>query len=104
MDRFVNALLAGIAEGATYGLIALGVVLVYKATRVLNFAQGEIGTFAIYIAWAVTNEPIDLPLLPAFDVPVIVGVAIALTFAAFAGAGTEFVLRPLSSASRLTVT
>lgn len=104
MDRFVNAILSGVAEGATYGLIALGIVLVYKATRVLNFAQAEVGTFALYLAWAATDRPIDLPLLPAFDVPLVGGIVFGLAFAAVAGAGTELVLRPLSGAPRLTVT
>lgn len=104
MDRFINAILVGVAEGATYGLVALGIALVYKATRVLNFAQAEIGTFSIYIAWALTNQAIDLPFLPAFNVPVFAGLVAALAFAAVAGASTEFMLRPLRGAAPLTIT
>jgi branched-chain amino acid transport system permease protein len=46
-----STLVAGAVNGAIYGLIALGIVLVYKGTRVLNFAQGEIGTFALFVTW-----------------------------------------------------
>ncbi len=46
-----SALVSGIIVGGIYGLIAIGIVLVYKGSRVLNFAQGEIGTIALYIAW-----------------------------------------------------
>jgi branched-chain amino acid transport system permease protein len=94
MDRFLNAVLAGIAEGATYGLVALGIVLVYKATRVLNFAQAEIGTLCIYLLWEMTQ----------LGVPVLIALPIALIAAALMGAATEIILRPLSEAPRLTVT
>ena len=39
---FVQQLVSGIALGCVYGLIALGFVLVYKATEVVNFAQGDL--------------------------------------------------------------
>jgi len=96
MDRFVNAVLAGISEGATYGLVALGIVLVYKATRVLNFAQAEIATYSLYLVWLMTEPPLNIPVFPA--------VIIGLIIAGFAGGATEVILRPLSAAPRLTVT
>lgn len=43
----------GLQSGAVYSLIALGIVLVYKATRVLNFAQGELGTVPAFLAYAI---------------------------------------------------
>ncbi|HEV2888828.1 MAG TPA: branched-chain amino acid ABC transporter permease, partial [Frankiaceae bacterium] len=46
----------GFVYGGIYGLIAVGIVLVYRGTRVINFAQGEIGTFSLYLAWYVTVE------------------------------------------------
>src|SRR5256885_17203491 len=42
MLYFVQQLVSGIALGCVYGLIALGFVLVYKATEVVNFAQGDL--------------------------------------------------------------
>jgi branched-subunit amino acid ABC-type transport system permease component len=40
-----SVLAIGIATGAIYGLFAVGLVLVYETTRVLNFAQAELGAF-----------------------------------------------------------
>ncbi|HVL32117.1 MAG TPA: branched-chain amino acid ABC transporter permease, partial [Actinomycetota bacterium] len=94
MDRLIAALLAGITDGASFGLIALGIVLVYKATRVLNFAQAEIGTLALYVEWELWR----------LGVPVFIALIVALVFAAAMGAGVEYVLRPLAAAPRLTVT
>ncbi len=42
MSAFVQALVSGIAIGCVYGLVALGFVLIYKATEVVSFAQGEL--------------------------------------------------------------
>src|SRR5438309_9297279 len=94
MNTAIAALLAGITEGATYGLIAVGIVLVYKATRVLNFAQAEIGTIAVYLEWELWR----------LGVPVGIAIIPALVVAAAMGAGTEYILRPLANAARLTVT
>ena len=53
MLDFVQQLVSGIALGCVYGLIALGFVLVYKATEVVNFAQGDLmmlgGFFALHV-------------------------------------------------------
>jgi branched-chain amino acid transport system permease protein len=46
-----GTVVTGVVNGAIYGLIALGIVLVYKGSRVLNFAQGEMGTFALFVTW-----------------------------------------------------
>jgi branched-chain amino acid transport system permease protein len=48
LDRFVHALGRGLAQGSIYALIALGFVLVFKATQTVNFAQGAI---ALVTAW-----------------------------------------------------
>ena len=52
----MSNLVLGCVYGGIYGLIAVGIVLVYRGTRVINFAQGEIGTFSLYLAWYVTVE------------------------------------------------
>lgn len=48
----VGVVVIGLQTGAVYSLIALGIALVYKATRVLNFAQGELGTVPAFVAYA----------------------------------------------------
>lgn len=52
----MSNLVLGVVYGGIYGLIAVGIVLVYRGTRVINFAQGEIGTFSLYLAWYTTVE------------------------------------------------
>ncbi|HVL80303.1 MAG TPA: branched-chain amino acid ABC transporter permease [Actinomycetota bacterium] len=106
-----SILISGITDGATYGLMALGIVLVYKATKVINFAQGEIGTFAIYLAWVATSElgahtghlgPI--PVI-GLGLPVLFGAALAVVLAGGMGVAMErIVIRPMSDAAPLTIT
>ena len=40
--QFVQLVISGVAQGCIYGLIALGFVLIYKATETVSFAQGEL--------------------------------------------------------------
>ena len=61
MDFFVTLLVRGVVLGCLYALIALGFVLVYKATGVLNFAVGEMAMFGGYLAAAFAG-PYGLPL------------------------------------------
>lgn len=46
-----TVVMLGLAKGAIYALVALGITLAYRASRVVNFAQGEIGTTAAFVAW-----------------------------------------------------
>ena len=46
----------GLIEGGIYGLLAVGIVLVYRGSRVLNFAQGEIGTIGLFVAWFLVTD------------------------------------------------
>jgi branched-chain amino acid transport system permease protein len=49
IDKFVNALASGIALGAVYALLALGFVIIFKATQVVNFAHGAIAALGAYL-------------------------------------------------------
>ena len=49
VDKFVNAFGSGIALGAIYALLALGFVIIFKATQVVNFAQGAIAALGAYL-------------------------------------------------------
>lgn len=87
MDLFLEVSLVGLAVGGVYALIALGYVLVYRATRVINFAHGNIMMVGAYFFFTFATL-LGLPW----------GIALALTLAAAAlfGAGLERVLlRPL---------
>jgi len=91
----------GVLIGLMYSLIALGFVLVYKATDAINFAQGEMAMFSTYIAWSLIQA--GFPYWVAFfvtlaisfagglaiervivrhfhDAPVLNGVIVALNF------------------------
>lgn len=51
MLDFIQQVIGGIALGCVYGLIALGFVLIYKATEVVNFAQGEIMMLGAFLSF-----------------------------------------------------
>ncbi|MGH3713091.1 MAG: branched-chain amino acid ABC transporter permease [Micromonosporaceae bacterium] len=85
----------GLFQGAVYGLLAVGLVLVYKGTRVFNFAQGEFGTVAAFVTWA---------LLVQLGWPYWLSVLAALLAAVLLGLLTEqLVVRPLLEQSRITL-
>ena len=50
MLDFIQQLVGGIAQGCVYGLIALGFVLIYKATEMVNFAQGDLMMLGAFFA------------------------------------------------------
>jgi branched-chain amino acid transport system permease protein len=85
--------ISGIALGAIYGLVALGIVLVHKATGILNFAHGEMVMVSTFVA---------LSLL-GFGLPYWLAVVLTLLFAAIFGLTVETVLiRKLIGAPLLT--
>ena len=64
MDRFLQYAVTGLSAGSLYALVALGLVLIYRSTRVLNFAHGDVatlGTFAAYVLAARTQGLLPLP-------------------------------------------
>ena len=76
---FLNLLVNGIVVGALYALVALGFVLIYKASGVINLAQGELVLLGAYIGLTFTTElnlPFALALLLTIVVSALVGVAI----------------------------
>jgi branched-chain amino acid transport system permease protein len=56
MADFWQQVVAGLASGSIYASLALALVLIHRATGVINFAQGEMATFSTYIAWALTTN------------------------------------------------
>jgi branched-chain amino acid transport system permease protein len=89
-----QALVIGIVAGSGYGLIALGLVLVYKSSGIFNFAQGEFGTIAVYALWGAHSV----------GVPYFVAMLLGLLAALASGLATErFVVRPLFGAPRVTL-
>ena len=57
MTELLSFTVLGLIQGMTYGIVALGIVLIYKGSRTLNFAQPFIGLFAAYFCWYLTGTP-----------------------------------------------
>src|SRR4051795_7976433 len=64
--NFLSPLINGIANGAAYGLLGLGLVLLYKSNRIFNFAQGEFATVAAIVTYVFYSGTGALPKLPFF--------------------------------------
>ncbi|MHC1789916.1 branched-chain amino acid ABC transporter permease [Solidesulfovibrio sp.] len=65
MDYYLQLLVSGLVIGSIYSLVALGFVIIYKATKVVNFAQGELVMVGAYICFSLTVQA-KLPFLAAF--------------------------------------
>ena len=52
MANFFQYVVIGLSNGGVYATLALALVLIHRATGIVNFAQGEMGMFATYIAWS----------------------------------------------------
>jgi branched-chain amino acid transport system permease protein len=83
----LQLVITGIAVGAVYSLMALGFVLIFKASTVVNFGPGELVLFGAYIAWA-TILNMKLPLVVAFPLTLVVAILLGLVI-------ERGVLRPL---------
>ena len=62
MERFVQVIVDGLATGSLYGALALAVVLIYRSTGIVNFAQGEMAMFSTFIAWGLMQAGLPLAL------------------------------------------
>ncbi len=78
MNQLLHQVLSGLATGGIYASVALALVMIYQATHLVNFAQGEMAMFATYIAWALMQA--GVPYWVAFALTVagafVLGVAV----------------------------
>ena len=81
MVEFLQMVLSGIAVGSSYALMGLGMVLIYKASEVPNFVQGEMALLPVFIAYM---------LLSSYGLPYYIAFPATLVFAFFLGAILEF--------------
>jgi branched-chain amino acid transport system permease protein len=87
-------IVSGLATGAIFASLALALVIIYRSTHVVNFAQGEMAMFTTYIAWDLMNR--GVPYWPAF--------VLTLAIAFVGGVAVERVLiRPFEQTSQLTI-
>jgi branched-chain amino acid transport system permease protein len=89
MHQFLQQIFSGLAAGAIYASLALALVMIYRATDLVNFAQGEMAMFSTYIAWTLVNA--GIPFWGAFALTLV---------ASFAGgmAIERVVIRPVEKA------
>jgi branched-chain amino acid transport system permease protein len=78
MGRFLQYAFAGLSAGSLYALVALGLVLIYRSTRVLNFAHGDVATFGTFVAFAAIGS--GMPLIVAVPIALAAGAVIAVVF------------------------
>ena len=95
MDTFVQLTISGLANGAILALAALGFVLIYKASGVINFAQGHFLRVGAYVVWALTVDA-GLHWAVAVAGAVLVAIALGLTV-------ERFILRPLVGEPTISV-
>jgi branched-chain amino acid transport system permease protein len=95
MNTFLSLTVYGLSDGALLALAALGFVLIYQATRVINFDQGEfllVGAYMFYTAFVVLRLPLILAAVFGVLVAIVLGVVVE-----------RFILRPLVGESAISV-
>lgn len=95
MDLLPQLIVSGVAAGCLYALVAIGLVLIYKATDIVNFAQGESVTVGAYMGWLMVSE---------FQMPYLAAMLVVLVGSALVGVVVERVAyRPLIKSPPFTV-
>jgi branched-chain amino acid transport system permease protein len=82
MDLLVGGIVSGIAVGLLYGLLGFAIVVLYKCTSIANFAQGNLGAIAAFIAYELTVDA-GLPAGLAIALAAVFGVAVGVLAYAF---------------------
>jgi branched-chain amino acid transport system permease protein len=94
MEAFLHQTLAGLATGSIYASLALALVMIYQATNLVNFSQGEFAMFSTYIAWSLIHA--GFPYWVAFFL------TIAISFV-LGAAIQRIIIRRFQDASVLSV-
>jgi len=94
MDIFIQQVVSGLATGGIYASLALALVMIYQATDVVNFAQGELAMFATYICWSLINAgmPYWVAFLSTLGIAFVGGVVIE-----------RILIRPVENAPILSI-
>ena len=94
MQLFAQQIVEGLASGAIYASLALALVLIYRATHIVNFAQGEMATLSVYLAWQLHQS--GVPFVLSLGIIAVVSFAMgALVF--------RLMIRPVLGASDHTM-
>jgi branched-chain amino acid transport system permease protein len=94
MENFLQQVVSGLATGGIYASLALALVMIYQATDVVNYAQGQMAVFSTYLCWSMLNH--GMPYWPAFLATVVI---------AFVGGVLiqRIIIRPVQNAPVLTI-
>ena len=94
MDTLIQQIVSGLATGGIYGSVALALVMIYQATEVVNYAQGEMAMFSTYLAWTLINA--GLPYWVAFFATLVIAFVGGLLL-------ERILIRPVENAPVLTI-
>ena len=78
MTKFFQYAISGLSTGSIYALVALGLALIYRSTRILNFAHGDMTTAGTFVAFALLG--LNLHYGPAFILALLLGCLLAMAF------------------------
>lgn len=93
---YLQRLIDGVTNGTEYGLVALSLVLVFKATKIINFAQGAMALIGTYLAYTCTVT---------WHLPLVLGIVLAMLVSAVGATGIERTLvRPFDPSNHLAIT
>ena len=102
MGDLISYVILGTSRGLIYGILALGLVLIYKGTRVLNLAQPFFGLFGAFLCWWLTAEAQFLPFAASTRPRFFIALVLTLALVAVQAMGLErFLFRKLRRAPRL---
>jgi branched-chain amino acid transport system permease protein len=94
MDLLIQQVVTGLSSGGAYASLALALVMIHRATRVVNLAQGEMAMFSTYIAWSLVQA--GVPFWAAFALTLAISLAGGMTI-------ERVVMRRFADSSLLTV-
>src|SRR5216117_4085902 len=94
MDILIQQVVSGLATGGIYASLALSLVMIYQATHLVNFAQGEMAMFSTYLAWSLIDAgtPYWLAFVLTVGISFLMGILIE-----------RVVIRPVENAPVLAV-
>jgi branched-chain amino acid transport system permease protein len=94
VETFVQQVVSGLSTGGIYASLALALVMIYQATDVVNFAQGQMAMFTTYLAWSMLNA--GVPYWAAFFATLAIGFAGGIVI-------ERVIIRPVENAPILAI-
>ena len=96
MKLYLELFILGLPIAGLFALLATGVIMIYRASRILTLAQGGVAMFTAYVLYQLNHQPAPNTEEKGFGLPLFIALPLALVFAALLGYIIErFLLRPL---------